>query len=484
MKHKAQPDTGSGVPERRSAFGLNRRSFLWLGATGVAAARFGAAGAEPRPGTGGNRMASVPEIAPVEVLVCGGGPAGIAAALMAARLGRKTLLVERYGRLGGMAVQALVGPLMGDVESAWVDDILKRLGGRRVDYEFIDVKYADLLQEAGAEVLLHAWVTAPLLEGNRVVGAQLLSKQGLLQVKARVVVDATGDGDVAFGAGAGFDQGREAGPNWSADGLVQPMTIMFRVSGVNHAETMEARRRGRKAFRFPDGRTWNQVTKAANESGALPKTVGMVRTYTSLRNDQRVINATQVNGVDGTKVHDLTRAELEGRRQVISILDFLRKEAPGYQNAYVSGMPAVIGVRESRRIRGHERLTARHVLEGIRTPSAVVRGAAFQIDIHNPDGIGQAQGVSSVHPLGHDPKGKPYDIPYGCLVPQNVEGLLLAGRCISSSHEAMASCRVQVIALGIGVAAGTAAAQVVRQNVATGQVDLAPIQKIVFQPHV
>lgn len=416
----------------------------------------------------------------VDVLICGGGPAGIAAAMMAARAGRKTLLVERYGRLGGMAVQAMVGPLMGRVESTHVDAILELIGGRNVDYEFIDVQYADLLERAGCQILLHAWIVAPLLDGNRITGARLVTKQGMIDVPAKVTIDATGDGDVAAGAGAEFDQGRGAGPNWSADGLVQPMTIMFRVSGVNHPETMEANR-GRKAYRFPDGRTWNELCKDANGRGELPPTVGMVRTYPGRRDDERVINATQINGVDGTCVQDLTRAELDGRRQAQAVLDFLKRRAPGFQNAYVSGMPAVVGVRETRRVRGVASLAVEDLIEGRKSPRAVVRRASFPIDIHNPDGIGQAQGVSAAHPLGKDPAVKPYDIPYDCLVPQSVNGLLVAGRCISGSHEAMASYRVQVIAMGIGVAAGVAAAEAARQGIEPRDVDVAKIQDIVFE---
>ena len=416
----------------------------------------------------------------VDVLVCGGGPAGIAAAMMAARAGAKTLLVERYGRLGGMAVQAMVGPLMGDVRSVWVDQILRHIGGRRVDYEQIDLKYAELLEHAGSRILLHAWMAEPMREGRRVTGARFVTKQGMIEVKAKVTIDATGDGDVAFEAGAAFDQGRGAGPNWEADGLVQPMTIMFRVAGVKHEETMEANR-GRKAYRFPDGRTWNELTKEANARGELPENVGMVRTYPSRRDEERVINATQVNGVDGTRVEDLTRAELEGRRQVGPIVEFLRKHAPGFQKAYLSGMPAVIGVRETRRIRGVETLAVEDLIAGKNWPGAVVRGVSFPIDIHNPAGIGQAQGVSDAHPLGKDPVVKPYEIPYGCLVPQSIDGLLMAGRCISGTHEAMASYRVQVISMGIGAAAGTAGAEASSQGIEPREVDVARIQKVVFE---
>ena len=413
----------------------------------------------------------------VDVLVCGGGPAGIAAAMMAARQGCNTLLVEQYGRLGGMAVQALVGPLMGSVRSAWVDHILEHIGGRTVDYEFIDLHYADLLRNAGAKSLLHVRVAEPLCEGSRVTGVRLLAKQGQIDVKAKITIDATGDGDVAFGAGAEYDQGRGAGPSWEADGLCQPMTIMFRVSGVVHEASMEAHG-GRRNYRFPDGRSWNEVTHDAHAKGQLPATVGFVRTYLSARDGDRVINATQVNGLDGVRAQDLTEAELEGRRQVKPIVEFLRKNAPGFQNAYVSAMPAVIGVRETRRIRGMAELTLRELLDGSASEAAVVRGASFPVDIHNPSGIGQAIGLFP----GNDLKVKPYDIPYGCLVPRQLDGLLMAGRCISGRHEAMASYRVQVIAMATGIAAGAAAAFAVQQHVEPRALDLAPVQQILFQP--
>ena len=419
----------------------------------------------------------------VDVLICGGGPSGIAAAMMAARMGRKVLLVERFGRLGGMAVQAMVGPLMGRVQSAWVDHILNFIGGKKVDYEFIDLKYADILQNEGADILLHAHIAEPLIDGKRVVGARILTKQGKIDIPAQVTVDATGDGDIAFSAGAEFEQGREAGPEWSADGLTQPMTIMFRVSGVNHSESMQAHG-GRKHYKFPDGRTWKQLTKEANAAGELPPTVGFVRTYPSLRDDQRIINATQINGVDGTNVHDLTHAELEGRRQVKPVLEFLRKNAPGFQNAYVSGMPAIVGVRETRRIIGVDYLKVQDLLAGREPDNAVVRKASFPVDIHNPAGIGQAQGVSAENPLGKDPQVKPYGIPYGCLVPKSLNGLLVAGRCISGSHEAMASYRVQVIAMATGVAAGVAAALAAKQNIEPRDVKVSQIQDIVFSANL
>ncbi len=451
---------------------INRRNALKTLALGATAGVGGMQNVRAATADAG----AVRESVSVDVLVCGGGPAGIAAAMMAATQGCDTLLVERFGRLGGMAVQALVGPLMGDVRSEWVDGILGRIGGRVVDYEFIDLAYADILSGVGAKFFLHTPVAAPLCEGGRVAGVRFLTKQGMAEARAKVTVDATGDGDIAFGAGAGYDQGRGAGESWQADGLCQPMSIMFRVSGVRHAESMEALG-GRREFRFPDGRTWNEVTRDAHARGELPPTVGFVRTYPSIREDERVINATQVNGLDGTAFRDLTRAELEGRRQVMSVVEFLRKHAPGFQNAHVSGMPAVVGVRETRRIRGVASLSLGDLLEGRKSETAVVRDASFPVDIHNPSGIGQAMGLLP----GNDPKVIPYDIPYGCLVPEHVNGLLVAGRCISGSHEAMASYRVQVIAMATGIAAGAAAALAARRNTEPRGVNIGDLQALVFK---
>ncbi len=143
-------------------------------------------------------------------------------------------------------------------------------------------------------------------------------------------------------------------------------------------------------------------------------------------------------------------------------------------------MPAVVGVRETRRIRGIERLTVQDLLSGRESGNAVVRRASFPVDIQNPAGIGQARGVSPEHPLGKDPKVKPYGIPYGCLVRQSVDGWLVAGRCISGSHEAMASYRGQVIAMATGVAAGVAASLASGQNIEPREVKVSQIQDVVF----
>ncbi|MEN6496145.1 MAG: FAD-dependent oxidoreductase [Thermoguttaceae bacterium] len=444
-----------------------RRAFLQ--GTGALAAT----GMSPLVVAGGEKVAPVALPPPqstwkTDVLVCGGGPAGMAAAVMAARGGRKVLLVERYGRLGGMAIQARVAPLMGAVDSRFVREAVKRLGGHAVDYERLDLDYAAMVQEAGAELLLHAWAAGVVSEGNRVGGALLVSKQGVIRVDAAVTVDATGDGDIAWMAGAEFEQGRPG------DGLVQPMSIMFSVGGVDPARAIYCGSEEQaRQIQLPEG-TWEELVTKAQKSGQLPAEVGVVRIYKSRRPGEVGINATQINRVDGTRVADLTRAELECRRQAYEIVDFLKKHSPGYENAYLAAMPAVVGVRETRRFLGVEYLCREDVVSGRKRPDAVVRAASFPIDIHNPAGSGQAEGNAG---QGGAARVQPYDIPYGCLVPRKVDGLLLAGRCISGSHDAHASYRVQCIAMATGAAAGVAAAVAVEHGIQPRAVDVAEVQK-------
>jgi hypothetical protein len=404
-----------------------------------------------------------------EVLVVGGGPAGMAAASVAARQGRKVLLVERYGRMGGMAVQAMVGPLMGSVKSRFVDEVLKQIGGRDFDAERLDLQYASIVRDSGAKLWLHCWASDAIRDGRRITGVRLLSKAGTIRINAPVVVDATGDGDVAAVCGAAFEQGRPG------DGLLQPMSIMYRLAGIDESRALICT--GEEAARkicLPEG-TWEEIVMRGQKSGELAATVAVIRLYRARRPGERVVNATQVNGVDGTKVEDLTRAELEARQQAFDVLDFVRKHAPGYETAYIAAMPMVVGVRETRRVLGLKYLTRDDCIAGRKWPDAVVRSASFPIDIHNPQGSGQAEGEG---PQGTAATVKPYDIPYGWLVPREIDGLLMAGRCISGSHQAHASYRVQCIAMGIGAAAGAAAAVAIGQGALPRNVDVTKVQKI------
>lgn len=386
----------------------------------------------------------------VDVLVGGGGPAGIAAALAAARQGARTLLVERYGRLGGAAVHNLVAPLMGDVRSPLADEITRHLASTGWDWEQLDLAYADMLEADGVEILLHTAVEVPVLRDARVVGARLRAKCGLWEQPARVVVDATGDGDVAFAAGAPFESGRPS------DGRLQPAAVMFRLGGVDKRCALLCGSEEDAGRVVVDGVRWSEVVAAGQRDGELPPTVGVIRVYESPREGERIVNATQVNGIDGTDPRDLTRAELEGRRQARTVTDFLKRHAPGYARCHIAALPAAVGIRETRRFRARALLTRADLLAGREPPDAVVCGASFPIDIHNPAGGGQAEGFAA--------RVRPYGIPYGCLLPEGVDGLLLAGRCIGGDHAAHASYRVQRICMAIGAAAGAAAALAARAD--------------------
>ena len=398
-----------------------------------------------------------------DVVVCGGGPSGVAAAVGAARNGAKTLLIERFGRLGGAGVTSMVNPLMGDVASPFAEELDARFREIGYDWERLDVLYADLLEEAGAEILLHSWIFEAILDENRVCGVKILCKNGVLEIGARVVVDATADGDVAFRAGAEFEKGRES------DGLLQPVTIMFRVGGVEKSRALLCASEEEAFERFIGEKSWHDVTQNAIACGELPENVGVVRIYESNRAGERVVNATQINYIDGTSVEDLSRAEIEGRRQAVRVLDFLKKRAPGYENCFVASMAASIGVRETRRFLGENYLTRDDILAGRKWENAVVRDAFFPIDIHNPDGAGQAMGFAQTP--------QRYDIPLGCLIPREIEGLVLTGRCISGSHEAHASYRVQRIMLAVGTASGTLAAIAANEKLAPREVDAAQVQE-------
>jgi hypothetical protein len=353
---------------------------------------------------------------------------------------------------------------MGSVDLPFVSRLVERLGGRNVAFETFDILAADELVRCGGEVLLHALVTGVEMQGGRIVGVRVAGKARALDVRGAVFVDATGDGDVAFLAGAQFEQGREK------DGLVQPTSIMFRLSGVDEKRALCCGSEEQALAVKVGGRTWHEIVADAQARGELPAAVGVVRVYAAARAGERVVNATQVNRIDGTDPWALTRAELEGRRQAQQVFAFLRRHAPGYEDALITGMPFVVGVRETRRVVGVERLTREDVVTGRKRPDAVVRSACFPIDIHNPDGGGQAEGFAA--------RAQPYDIPLGCLVPQSIDGLLLSGRCISGSHDAHASYRVMIIAMATGAAAGAAAVLAQRQGVQPRELDAEDVRRV------
>ncbi len=401
----------------------------------------------------------VPVCAEVDIAVAGGGPAGFCAAISAARAGKSTLLVEVGGCLGGMLTRGLhqhagiwtsaghTGPrIIGGIP--WEFTLrLRDAGGCRmhagntdVEIESAKLMLEEMISEAGVRLRYHTLVAGALMDGRSVSGLLLESKSGREAVLAKRVVDATADGDVAASAGAPFHKGREL------DGRMQPVTLMFRVGGID-TERVNAMRR-------EQGWKLEGVIRRAIDAGDLEPFHTMMSGlwWCPQRPDQLGVNYTNLTAVDATSAEDVTRATIVCRRQVHRTVEAFRKHFPGWENAFLLDTAPQLGTRESRRIVGEETLTIDAVCSCRKSSRGVAKGAFF-VDVHDPDGDGQAHyGERQL------PRGEHYDIPYGCLVPQKVDGLLVAGRCLSADHEALGSARVMYQCMAAGEAAGLAAA--------------------------
>ena len=407
-----------------------------------------------------------------DVVVAGGGPAGICAAAAAARQGARTALVERYGILGGMFTSGYVNPVLGAVAPGTMySEIISLLGASSmktrngqemsIDSEQAKGLLLQFVHDAGVDIFLQTPVVEVLKEGRTVRGLVISTQDGLKELSAGVVVDATGDGFVAARAGAAYQIGREA------DGRCQPATLEFSLYGIDE-ETGITCWGGSDPVTLPDGTRYADFCKAANARGELPEHVAIVRIHRTNRPGERSINATQANGYNTLTPEGVVGAEVELRRQIGQIIRFLRQYVPGFAHCALKGSGSTLGVRETRRITGDYVLSDHDVETGARHDDVVVHDAWFLIDIHNPAGGGQAEGRSQ--------PAIPYDIPYRSLLPQGLDNLLTAGRCISGTHRAHASYRVGGVCLATGQAAGVAAALAALGHVAPRELEVKKVQ--------
>jgi len=426
-----------------------------------------------------------------DCVVIGGGSAGWVAAVAAARAGARVLLVERYGYLGGTAAGVMLGSFGGlyarETREQHIfgiaDELMERLrvyggslgvipegwtgGGTPYDKELLKNVALEMALEAGVELLLHTQFVDTIVEDGRVTGVVVAAKDGLHHIPASVVIDATGDGDVFAAAGADYDKG-------AGSGKLQPTTMMFKLGDVDTAAVLAyARANPDKVSTSADlsgipttlGGFAEQVAEAVAAGEYTPNMDRLAIQFT-LREREVIMNMLHTTGVDGTDPWSLTRSEVEGRMQVLGAVEMLRKRVPGFADAYLIETGIQAGTRESRRLIGEHVLTREEIMAGTRFADAVVTTTG-RMSYHDPDGKHQ----TTVTVLQ-----QPYQVPYRCLVPRDIDGLLVAGRCVSTDHAGLSTVRSAGVALALGEAAGTAAAFAARDGIAPRAIDVAELQ--------
>lgn len=399
-----------------------------------------------------------------DVVVAGAGPAGITAALEAARAGKSTALIERYGCVGGNLTLGYVGPLLGTIgRGTIVDEIEALIGatkGKMPDFERVKIVLTEMLDDAGVDVYLQTSVVGAEKKGELLEAVYTAGKFGQMAFSANVFIDATGDGDLAALSGCEFEIGREG------DGLVQPVTLMFVIDGVDPEQPLLCCHEEHYTD-LGDGREYLDLCHKACKTGELPENVNIVRLYGTGVKTERMVNATQENRIDPLDPASVFKAEVSLRRQIGKVVDFLKNNIPGFENIHIKGSASTLGVRESRRIMGRYKLTEQDLMEGRTYPDSVVHGVRFALDIHNPAGPGQ-----SVNEEKRPSTPKLYDIPFSAMCPLGCENLLTAGRCISGTHVAHSSYRVMRICMVMGQAAGAAAAIMCETEATSSTVDV------------
>ncbi len=408
-----------------------------------------------------------------DVLVLGSGPAGFAAAYTAAKNGAKVILVEQSGDVGGISTSGLMSHWTGSCSSPLYYDILKRTSENNdgkfknkitnlIDPEKLKTLYHEMLDEVGCKVMLYTFAEDAICDGDRVLGATVINKSGKTDIYAKVIIDATGDGDIAARAGADFVLGRES------DNKMQPATLMFKVGGVDYERAVFLGS-FESTYETPNG----ELQALAKER--IPYPAGHILTYKSTLPGVVTCNMTNAVEIDGTVADDLTKATLTCRRQMDDIVKYLRKFVPGYENCFIISSASLIGIRETRHFKGKYTLNEQDILEAKVFDDYVVKDAYFNFDVHNITGAGlDKTGVQK-----HFKQTKGYTIPYRCLLPEVKENLLLCGRNISGTHMAHSNFRVMPICVGIGEAAGAAAYISASQTRNLNDIDASEIRKII-----
>lgn len=445
----------------------------------------------------------VPILAETEILVIGGGPAGISAALAAARVGAKTILVERYGCFGGVITQAMIGTIAWYRYAKTVDaggialelerrakkmgatinifgniknkDMLATLEQEGLivngdpTYEVLDTEIFkflvdEMIQEAGITPLLHCYVTDVIMEGNYIKGVITESKSGRQAIMAKRVIDATGDADIAFHAGAPFRK--------SPKNELMEVTVNYGCSGINIGKfLMYVYLNPGKIGDWGETQNENAFStylvepfNKAKEAGEIPNDVTIESYWTNYTDTGEItsFNGIHLTNIDPTDVWDLTKAEINGRQRVIWAVNALKKYTPGFKNAKLRTIGASLGTRESRKILG----------EYIITESDVRNQARFEDSIGICPEFIDGYGIA-IMPI----TGRYFQVPYRIMVPQKVENLLVAGRCVAGDKISHAATRQMCCCIITGQAAGVAGAISIKNQTTCRKVEIAKVQE-------
>lgn len=447
-----------------------------------------------------------------DVVVLGAGPAGLAAALQAARNGVKVLLVEKNGYLGGNMTMGL--PLLGfldkdghtvikGIAQEFMDDLraYETPYGRAAsehlpcpmhnsvtlyDHEIFKFVAIRKVLDAGIKILLHAEIVSANVDNRQLKSIELMGKGWMIQVNAKVFIDTTGDGDMAYLAGASYEKGQKG------TGVIQPPTLMFSLRGVDVDKIIDF------VAEDPEQMAYCPTTECGagfdasffrkhpnhvmvglrklfmqlKAEGKLPVDRDTLIYIKSLLPDEIHMNCTRHLGTDGSDVFSLTHAEIEGYLQIEKFVEALRAYVPGFEKCYISNIYPSMGIRESRRFKGICELTEEQVLRGDIGEDTIGIGS-YIVDIHMGDGSGTI--VKKI---------PPYGMPYGITVSGEIDGLMFAGRCASMDAVVMSSARVMPICMAMGEGAGVGAALAVKKGISPKDVDVQEVRSILKASNV
>ena len=431
----------------------------------------------------------------VDVVVVGAGPAGIGAAVAAARNGAKTLVFEAHGCIGGMGTSGMVSPFMtsydAPCENMVIRGVFEELVNRMVEIGgAVDPKdvrneqpYASyfhighnnvtpfdphafkligmrMLRESGAELLLQTQFVNVIKDGDRITGVVINNKDGLSVIEAKIVIDCSGDADVAARAGVNYIMGNEE------DGNLQPASMFMRIADAD-MDVVNAHMAEHSDEIRPFFGPFSWIIKENPEDwDNFPR--GEICIFADVTPGEFSINCSRILDIDATKAEHVTRATMIGQEQCQHIFQFMKKHAPGFENYRIIATADAIGIRETRHIEGEYRLTGDEVA-ACKVHEDAIACMATNMDTHNKDNPGGSFFI---------PKNGPFfTVPYLCLVPKGISNLLVAGRSISADAIAGSAIRMMPSCMAFGQAAGTAAAMCAAQNIAPKDVDVQTLRQ-------